>query len=223
MSCTRSEGLYRGVQERSHQDHHAERDTLSADTTMKDHDETPSRTHPSGTRHLDYRTVLNSRDISLYTRVGYSHSQQLMHLGSTQVQGSRRLAAWLRALQVRDAFYPRPNTYTHPHPRGEAVRMPPAAAALELAKGRARRSRAVVYVPSCVLALYSLPRSPPRAAARCAQTQRQRREREGANQLQLPYCVSRAMAKPKTQWPKSSAAMPFVAPAESRWYRSWIS
>jgi len=49
------------------------------------------------------------------------------------------------------------------------------------------------------------------------------REREGANQLQLPYCVSRAMAKPKTQWPKSSAAMPFVAPAESRWYRSWIS
>merc|ERR1712153_201198 len=41
---------------------------------LKDHDETPSRTHPSGTRHLDYRTVLN-RDISLYTRVGYSHSQ----------------------------------------------------------------------------------------------------------------------------------------------------
>ena len=38
-----------------------------------------------------------------------------------------------------------------------------------------------------------------------------------------PYSVSRAMAKPKTQWPKSSAAMPFVAPAESRWYRSWIS
>ena len=36
------------------------------------------------------------------------------------------------------------------------------------------------------------------------------REREGANQLQLPYCVSRVMAKPKTQWPKSSAAMPFV-------------
>ena len=30
------------------------------------------------------------------------------------------------------------------------------------------------------------------------------------------YSVSRAMAKPKTQWPKSSAAMPFVAPAESR-------
>ena len=37
------------------------------------------------------------------------------------------------------------------------------------------------------------------------------------------YSVSRAMAKPKTQWPKSSAAMPFVDPAESRWYRSWIS
>ena len=40
---------------------------------------------------------------------------------------------------------------------------------------------------------------------------------------QLPYSVSRAMAKPKTQWPKSSAAMPFVDPAESRWCRSWIS
>ncbi|EOD05022.1 hypothetical protein EMIHUDRAFT_220510 [Emiliania huxleyi CCMP1516] len=35
-----------------------------------------------------------------------------------------------------------------------------------------------------------------------------------------PYCDSRVMAKPKTQWPKSSAAMPFVAPAEARWYRS---
>mmetsp|Transcript_15905 Transcript_15905/g.47630 ORF Transcript_15905/g.47630 Transcript_15905/m.47630 type:complete len:113 (+) Transcript_15905:127-465(+) len=93
-----------------------------------------------------------------------------------------------------------------------------------LPAARARRSRAVVYVPSCVLTHSTLlPRSPPRAAARGAQTQRQCREREGANQLQLPYSVSRAMAKPKTQWPKSSAAMPFVAPAESRWYRSWIS
>ena len=45
--------------------------------------------------------------------------------------------------------------------------------------------------------------------------------REGV--AKRPYSVSRAMAKPKTQWPKSSAAMPFVAPAESRWYRSWIS
>ena len=47
---------------------------------LKDHDETPSRTHPSGTRHLDYRTVLN-RDISLYTRVGYSHSQHHVTTG----------------------------------------------------------------------------------------------------------------------------------------------
>ena len=45
--------------------------------------------------------------------------------------------------------------------------------------------------------------------------------REGV--AKRPYSVSRAMANPKTQWPKSSAAMPFVAPAESRCYRSWIS
>ena len=48
MSCTRSEGLYRGVQERSNQDHHhPERDKA---IVLKDHAETPSRTHPSGTR-----------------------------------------------------------------------------------------------------------------------------------------------------------------------------
>ena len=60
------------IQERSNQDHH--RPGRDKAIVLKDHDETPSRTHPSGTRHLDYRTVLN-RDISLYTRVGYSHSQ----------------------------------------------------------------------------------------------------------------------------------------------------
>ena len=137
------------------------------------------------------------------------------------------LRGCVRTLRVRDAFDPRPNTYTRPRPGAklfvcDAARLQQQ---LELAKGRAQRRRAVVYVPSCVLALYSLPRSPPRAAARCAQLKDSAvgREREGAKPLQLPYCVSRAMAKPKTQWPKSSAAMPFVAPAESRWYRSWIS
>ena len=39
----------------------------------------------------------------------------------------------------------------------------------------------------------------------------------------LLYSVSHVIAKPKTQWPKPIAAMPFVGPAESRWYRSWIS
>ena len=39
----------------------------------------------------------------------------------------------------------------------------------------------------------------------------------------LPYSVSRVTAKRSTQVTKSRAAMPFVAPAESRWCRSWIS